>query len=168
MRQTQRLVQKLIRLTIGTGTLTGPSQIFILRLLTHPKYLFYVVIIALISLISLDLPKGHATFYQTLISTVSTGVISKVYANSMLVLLNSRAELSYDYPGTRDGNWHEMEWYISSQECATLTQERTVQEEGRNERGATCVDLPLNSGSSKAPKCGFVGPSNGSHPPKVL
>ncbi|KAF9557095.1 hypothetical protein CPC08DRAFT_820070 [Agrocybe pediades] len=83
MKHTRRLVQKLIRLTIETGTLT--------------------VIIAIINLFTLNLPKGHATFYETFVSTVSTAVLSKVYANMMLVLLNSRAYVQSREEGMEGG-----------------------------------------------------------------
>ncbi|KAF4613450.1 hypothetical protein D9613_008127 [Agrocybe pediades] len=93
MKHTRRLVQKLIRLTIETGTLT--------------------VIIAIINLFTLNLPKGHATFYETLVSTVSTAVLSKVYANMMLVLLNSRADFSGGEDGEDELGQNVIEWSAS-------------------------------------------------------
>jgi len=86
------------------------------------------VIIAIINVVTLDLPKEHPTFYQTLVSTVSTGILSKVYANSMLVLLNSRASFSCD--DDEPAHFHEIEWN-ATEESHIPTQTLTQMDESR-------------------------------------
>jgi len=72
---TQRMVQRLTRLIIGTGILTAA--------------------IAIINLILFVLPGTHPTYYQT-----TTAIIGKIYSNTMMVTLNSRINLS-----KKKGNW---------------------------------------------------------------
>jgi hypothetical protein len=74
---TQRMMQRLTRLIIGTGTLTAA--------------------IAIINLILFVLPGDHPTYYQT-----TTSIIGKIYSNTMMVTLNSRINLSKRESGSTD------------------------------------------------------------------
>jgi len=74
---TQRIVQRLTRLIIGTGTLTAA--------------------IAIINLILFVLPGNHPTYYQT-----TTAILGKMYSNTMMVTLNSRINISKRDSGSTD------------------------------------------------------------------
>jgi len=90
MQRTQRIVRKLIRLTIETGICT--SKVYCYYSHFH-VFLTSIVVVALINIIIVDLPRDPTKFYEVLLPTVATGILSKIYANTMLVLLNSRAEI---------------------------------------------------------------------------
>ncbi|KAF8902563.1 hypothetical protein CPB84DRAFT_1846215 [Gymnopilus junonius] len=70
MKHTQRLIRRLIRLIVETGSLTAA--------------------IALLNFILALLP-GQPTYYQT-----TAGVLGKMYSNAMMVVFNSRLKLSYE------------------------------------------------------------------------
>jgi len=74
---TQRMVQRLTRLIIGTGTLTAA--------------------IAIINLILFVLPGDHPTYYQT-----TAAILGKMYSNTMMVTLNSRINISKRESGSTD------------------------------------------------------------------
>jgi len=73
---TQRIVNKLVRLIIETGTLTAA--------------------IAITNLILALLP-GRPTYYQT-----TAGVLSKLYSNAMLTVFNSRMKVGYAVTTTQE------------------------------------------------------------------
>lgn len=84
-------LQRIVRITVGTGSLTGkrctyhspPTQLLIQRI-----YVLYIAAVATVCCILNFLPSKPA-YYQT-----STAILGKLYSNSMLVLLNSRLSLS--------------------------------------------------------------------------
>jgi len=77
---TQRIVQRLTRLIIGTGTLTAA--------------------VAIVNLILFVSPGIHPSYYQT-----TTAILGKMYSNTMMVTLNSRINISKkDYGSTDDSN----------------------------------------------------------------
>ncbi|KAF8959217.1 hypothetical protein BDZ97DRAFT_1400919 [Flammula alnicola] len=67
IKQTQALLSRIIRLTVQTGTFTATLAIAVVVLVYLP---------------------GHPTYYQTI-----SAILGKAYANSMLVLLNSRVRV---------------------------------------------------------------------------
>jgi len=83
---TQRIVQRLTRLIIGTGTLTAT--------------------VAIINLILFVLPGNHPSYYQT-----TTAILGKMYSNTMMVTLNSRINISQ-----KDGSTDHSESTVSNLE----------------------------------------------------
>ncbi|PPR03311.1 hypothetical protein CVT26_007785 [Gymnopilus dilepis] len=96
---TQRVVQRLIRLIVETGTLTGkpsPSGANIITSLP-PLAIVIVATIAIVNLI-LSLLPGKPTYYQT-----TSAILGKVYSTTMMAVFNSRMKIgkkdnsSYDH-----------------------------------------------------------------------
>uniref|UniRef100_A0A8H7XPA8 DUF6534 domain-containing protein n=1 Tax=Psilocybe cubensis TaxID=181762 RepID=A0A8H7XPA8_PSICU len=75
IQDTRQIVQRLVRLTIETGSLTA--------------------CIAILNIVLTMLP-GEPTYYQT-----TANVLSKMYANTMLVVLNSRMRFGQGYQGSQ-------------------------------------------------------------------
>ncbi|PPQ83991.1 hypothetical protein CVT25_000537 [Psilocybe cyanescens] len=73
--RTRKIVRKLVRLTVEAGTLTAAMGIITIAFVLMPS---------------------PETYYQT-----SAAVLSKLYSNTMMVVLNSRMELSNGGIGTR-------------------------------------------------------------------
>jgi hypothetical protein len=85
-RQTRVLVSKVIRLTIETGSLTGMHAALHARQLeTHLR--IYSALAAVINLTLFFAFPGH-TYY-----TVPAALMPKLYANSILIILNARFQI---------------------------------------------------------------------------
>ena len=93
LKQTKIILKKIIRLTIETGSLTGTLSAFQSSIYVA-KYI-HSAIIGIVCFLLVALPDSPY-YYQ-----FPMGIIGKVYANSMLVLINSRMLLgSEDTPTT--------------------------------------------------------------------
>jgi hypothetical protein len=86
LKQTQRLIQKMTRLTIETGMLTGQEIALVIfyTLDSDQPFQLYTAAVAIINLVLFLIP-SKATYFQTTI-----GVLGKMYSNTLMVLLNSR------------------------------------------------------------------------------
>lgn len=84
-KRTRVLVQRMIRLTVETGVLTGKKW---WRFLSHilKRSTAFVAILNILLVVA---PKGHPQYYQ-----VTSALLSKMYANTIMVILNSRIILS--------------------------------------------------------------------------
>ncbi|KIM49804.1 hypothetical protein M413DRAFT_21942 [Hebeloma cylindrosporum] len=89
IKETKVILKKVIRLTIETGTLTGAKTLF--QSLVHVRLNLMILAAAIVGIVSFSLAilPGSPYYYQ-----VPMGIIGKVYANSMLVLINSRMLLT--------------------------------------------------------------------------
>ena len=82
---TQRIVQRLIFLIIGSGTLTGQITPFILLFsLDKNSDEFIIATTAILTLVLFILP-GHPPYYA-----ITSGILGKMYSNTMMVILNNR------------------------------------------------------------------------------
>lgn len=100
MDRTRAIVQKLMRLTIETGTCTGIQPFFAILchkplspLRSRPTSAAF----AIVNIILVNLP-GEPPYYQA-----NAALLSKMYANTMMVLINSRMQLS-------SGDSHDFGW----------------------------------------------------------
>ena len=85
VKPTQRIIQRLIFLIIGSGALTGQITPFIFSDKNSDK--FVTAAIAIMTFVLLILP-GHPVYYVT-----TTGILGKLYSNTMMVILNNRIVL---------------------------------------------------------------------------
>ena len=92
IKRTKAILKKIIRLTIETGSLTGRWKLYSL-LANLCGRLNKLSIPALIAILCFVLA---ATLPRNNYHRVSSGIIGKVYANSMLVLINSRMTLGFE------------------------------------------------------------------------
>lgn len=84
VRQTHNLIVKVTRLTIGTGALTG-TVINSLSIASIVNILLKLATVAIVDL-GLYYGKSRAGFFVT-----AAVILGKMYSNSMMVMLNSRA-----------------------------------------------------------------------------
>ena len=89
VRSTQVLLRRIIRLVIGTGTVTGtyaypPFDI------TNEKFIAFAAAVAIINLVVTVLP-SQPSYYTT-----TSEILAKVYSNSMMVVLNNRMRIGND------------------------------------------------------------------------
>ena len=80
---------KIIRLVIGTGTVTG-TYAYPSYDITNEKSVAFAAAVAIINLVVTVLP-GHPAYYTT-----TSEVLAKVYSNSMMVVLNNRMRIEND------------------------------------------------------------------------
>jgi len=86
VKSTQVLLRKVIRLVIGTGTVTG-AYTYPLYDITNEKSVAFVAAVAIINLVVTVLPR-HPSYYTT-----TSEVLAKFYSNSMMVVLNNRMRI---------------------------------------------------------------------------
>ncbi|KAH9483488.1 hypothetical protein JR316_0002956 [Psilocybe cubensis] len=117
-------IQKIARITIGTGALTG-SSLPIDYIASTPNILLIYTQTATTAILCcvLNFIPSKPAYYQT-----STAILGKLYSNSMLVLLNSRMSMS-EFGG--DAAWRER-YVMSSIEFRDLPGfEQQQQQQGR-------------------------------------
>jgi len=93
VKRTAAVVDRIVRLTIETGTFTA--------------------VIAILNLV-LSLLPGHPTYYMGVV-----GILGKVYSNSMMVSLNSRMNIAPDINSTTVGGPHATDGTYSKARSAT-------------------------------------------------
>ena len=90
MKLTQVLLKKIIRLVIETGTLTG-TCLYPSHDITNEKSITLAAAITIITLMLAAHLSCHPLYYTTLAE-----VLTKVYSNSMMVVLNNRMRIGTD------------------------------------------------------------------------
>lgn len=111
MKDTRKVVEKLVRLVLETGTLTGTNlanlmDLNILGLIL--KSICGTACVAILDIVLILLP-GEPPYYQ-----IASAVLSKVYAHSILIVLNSRIRFVYGYEGARERPNHTTTLVISN------------------------------------------------------
>jgi hypothetical protein len=92
IKSTHVLLKKIIRLVIGTGTVTG-THLCPSFDVTNEKSITLIAAIAIINLVCavLAVLPSHPFYFTTQID-----VMAKVYSNSMMVVLNNRMKIDTD------------------------------------------------------------------------
>ena len=82
---TERIVQRLTRLIIATGALTGQISRYSIHFKARVLTMLSTAAVAITNLALFVWPGSHPTYYQT-----AAAILGKLYSNSMMVVLNSR------------------------------------------------------------------------------
>ena len=117
MNHTQRLIQKLTRLIIETGILTGQEIVlFIFSMSNSDHFSTCTATIAIINLVLFLIPSTAAYFETT------SAVLGKMYSNTMMAVLNSRMI----YGIANDTTWNELSSAVTFRRSVFLTSQVAV------------------------------------------